>query len=148
VETALEDYAQEWVDSGICGIDEARETAAAQFADLLPDGLRTPDQLFFTGYDADTPVGMIWVWLGELYGAQAFIYDIVVAADQRRRGYGRAILSAIEDELRGRGLSSISLNVFGANAGALALYEGFGYEVVERQEKDGRVVATKMRHTF
>jgi ribosomal protein S18 acetylase RimI-like enzyme len=83
-----------------------------------------------------------------MYGARSFVYDIVVDAAQRRRGYGRAILAAIEDELRGRGIGSIALNVFGTNTGARALYESVGYDVVRSEEQDGRVVAVKMRHEF
>lgn len=149
-ETALQDYAQEYVDSSICDIDEARAVAEKSFADLLPDGRSTVDHLFLTAHDGPVAVavGMIWVWLGEMYGAQSFIYDVVVRPEQRRRGYGRAILVAVEEELRGRGFSSIALNVFAANTAAIALYEGFGYQVVERSEQDGRVVALKMRHTF
>jgi ribosomal protein S18 acetylase RimI-like enzyme len=147
-ETAVADYAQQHVDSGISGLDAALRDAHAQFAELLPEGVDTADHLFFTAYDADTPVGMIWVWLGEIYGARSFVYDIVVDAAQRRRGYGRAILAAIEDELRGRGIGSIALNVFGTNTGARALYESVGYDVVRSEEQDGRVVAVKMRHEF
>ncbi|MGH3471233.1 MAG: GNAT family N-acetyltransferase [Nocardioidaceae bacterium] len=141
-------YAQEFVDSGILTEADAAERAAGDFGTLLPEGLDSADHYLSTAFDGDQAVGMIWVWVGSKYGADSFIYDIMVDAEQRRRGYGRAILVACEDELRRRGIGSISLNVFGANTAALHLYETFGFEVVDRQTEDGRVLATQMRHAF
>ncbi len=58
-----------------------------------------------------------------------WIYDIEVVEDQRGRGYGRALLDAVEREVVARGGDSVGLNVFGANAVAKGLYESAGYEV-------------------
>jgi ribosomal protein S18 acetylase RimI-like enzyme len=129
---AVTDYAQAWVDSGILTPDEAEARAEKQFAELLPDGLDTAHHAFFTPFDGDEPVGVLWVHFDE---QRAFIYDIQVWEHLRRRGYGRAIIAALVDEARKRGARSIGLNVFGSNPGARALYDQMGFEVTSTQMK-------------
>jgi ribosomal protein S18 acetylase RimI-like enzyme len=132
---AVADYAQAWVDSGILTPEEAKQRAETQFAELLPDGLDTAQQVFFTPVDGDEPVGMLWVHFDDGGERRAFIYDIQVWDHLRRRGYGRAIIEALVDEARRRGARSIGLNVFGSNPGAKALYERAGFEVTATQMK-------------
>jgi ribosomal protein S18 acetylase RimI-like enzyme len=132
---AVSDYAQAWVDSGILTPDEAMKKAEKQFAELLPDGLDTPQQVFFTPVDGDEPVGMLWVHFDDGGEQRAFIYDIQVWEHLRRRGYGRAIIDALTEDARVRGARSIGLNVFGSNPGAKALYEQTGFEVTATQMK-------------
>jgi ribosomal protein S18 acetylase RimI-like enzyme len=47
----------------------------------------------------------------------------------RRRGYGSAILAAAEGLAAHEGWTSLGLNVFGDNEGAIALYRRNGYDV-------------------
>jgi ribosomal protein S18 acetylase RimI-like enzyme len=132
---AVGDYAQAWVDSGILTADEARQRAETQFAEMLPDGLNTPQHDFFTALDGGQDVGMLWAHFDDSGEGRAFIYDIEVWADLRRRGYGRAIVEALVELARERGARSIGLNVFGSNPGAKALYEQLGFEVTASQMK-------------
>jgi ribosomal protein S18 acetylase RimI-like enzyme len=132
---AVVDYAQAWVDSGILTPDEAKKRAESQFAELLTDGLETPEHYFWTPMDGDQDVGMLWVKIDDGGERRAFIYDIQIWERLRRRGYGRAVLEALVDETRARGASSIGLNVFGSNPGARALYAQMGFEVTSTQMK-------------
>ncbi|HSS67953.1 MAG TPA: GNAT family N-acetyltransferase [Nocardioidaceae bacterium] len=134
-EPAVVEYAQAWVDSGILTSDEALKRAETQFAELLPDGLDTETQEFFTPVDGDESVGVLWVHFDQTDERRAFIYDIQVWEHLRRRGYGRAIITALVDEARSRGARSIGLNVFGSNPGAKALYEQMGFEVAATSMK-------------
>jgi RimJ/RimL family protein N-acetyltransferase len=52
---------------------------------------------------------------------------LMVAADYRRRGVGRALLEQAVDWARDTGVRKLELHVFPHNEGALALYEGFGF---------------------
>jgi len=61
------------------------------------------------------------------------ITNIAVRADVRRNGCGKAILTALEEEARKRGLVQISLEVRVSNAAAIALYEAFGYQTAGRR---------------
>jgi len=62
-------------------------------------------------------------------------FGITVAEEYRGAGVGRAMLEALEDWARARGVWRLVLGVFENNTNARALYESLGYEVegVERQ---------------
>ncbi|TDQ45647.1 acetyltransferase (GNAT) family protein [Actinorugispora endophytica] len=55
--------------------------------------------------------------------------SLAVAPEARRRGAGRALLSAARDLAARRGARKLVLRVLGGNTGALALYRSAGYEV-------------------
>jgi ribosomal protein S18 acetylase RimI-like enzyme len=133
------EYGRNIAASGAMPEFEARAKAAEDFARLLPDGLRSEGHLFFSAYDvAATPqhddvvnaVGMLWLHLEEKSdGWHAFGYGFEVREDLRRRGYGRAVMVAAEQECRDRGVVAMQLSVFGFNRGAQSLYEQMGFEV-------------------
>ena len=52
---------------------------------------------------------------------------LMVAASQRRRGIGRALLQRAVDWARASGVTKLELHVFPDNEPALALYEAFGF---------------------
>jgi len=52
---------------------------------------------------------------------------LMVAADHRRRGIGRALLEQAVDWARGSGIRKLELHVFPYNEAAIALYEAFGF---------------------
>lgn len=132
--TADEEYAQSIASSGSMPLAEAREKSAADFARILPDGFDSDGHLFWTAYDGDAAVGMLWLKLEpSSEGMTAFGYDFSVLPELRRSGYGRAIMAAAEDECRRRGVVSVGLNVFGDNLAAQALYEQMGFEVTSIQ---------------
>jgi RimJ/RimL family protein N-acetyltransferase len=62
--------------------------------------------------------------------ASAHVADLglMVAADARRQGVGRALLGAAVDWARGAGISKLELHVFPWNEPAMQLYETFGFE--------------------
>jgi putative acetyltransferase len=53
---------------------------------------------------------------------------LMVAADRRRRGIGRALLVAAVDWARAAGVTKLELHVFPWNEPAIRLYERFGFE--------------------
>jgi len=58
------------------------------------------------------------------------ITNIATHPDARRMGLGRAVVSALLDYGKSRGLVSFSLEVRESNSAAIALYEGLGFEAV------------------
>jgi len=126
------DYAAEIVASGSASAAAATAKAAADMAELLPDGRDTPNQLFWTAYADAVDVGWLWLQLEPgLDGARAFVLDVGVHEPFRRRGHGRSIMRAAEQESRDRGAVTIGLSVFGHNHGARALYDSLGYQPTE-----------------
>ena len=128
--TMWEDYAQTRARNSGAPIEEERATSAQQRDQLLPNGLHTPDQLFWQVVTPDgASVGVLWVHV-EPAKRQAFIYQIEMAPDQRGKGYGQATLEALEATLKPLGIANIGLNVFGDNTVAMRLYTKLGYQVV------------------
>ena len=82
--------------------------------------------VFFTAWVGDEPVGRLWL---STQSTLAFVYDVEVDADQRRKGYGAAIMNAGALWCREHGHPALGLNVFAHNPGARALYDRLGYHV-------------------
>jgi GNAT superfamily N-acetyltransferase len=61
-------------------------------------------------------------------GACGHVGDLIVTPEARGRGVGRALLAAGEQWARACGYRMLTLNVFLANDGALALYKQVGFQ--------------------
>ena len=62
----------------------------------------------------------------------AFVKDLVVHQEWRRRGLGEALLRHVLDVFRARGAAGVELKVDADNASAFRLYGRLGLRVVER----------------
>ena len=116
-------YARSVAASGRSAQAAARD-AADTYTRLLPDGSATPGHHFWYAYDGDRQVGHLWI---KVTHDTAFVYNVAVEPDLRRRGYGRAIMLAAERWCHDNALTSIGLHVFAHNTGARALYEKLGF---------------------
>jgi GNAT superfamily N-acetyltransferase len=119
------DYEGELVAAGLTP-EAAAERSRRQMAELIPDGLASPGMAFFTAWVDDRPVGRLWL---STQDTMAFVYDVEVNADERRRGHGAAIMNAGALWSREQGHPVLGLNVFAHNPGARALYDRLGYRV-------------------
>jgi len=122
-------YTAKHVRAGTWSQEAAERRAAREAEELLPGGIDTPGMVLLVGETADAVVGLVWVGPAPQQRPGWWIYDIQVIAEQRRHGYGRALLHAAEREIERRGGDAVSLNVFGWNNAARRLYESSGYEV-------------------
>jgi len=128
--SSIADYAQEHVKAGNWSAEEAQQKAEEEFQQLVPDGLASKNQYFFTIEDETLPakVGILWFAVRDQGGQpSAFVYDVEIFAEFRRRGYGMQAFQALESYVRNLGLTTISLHVFGHNHAARAMYEKLGY---------------------
>ena len=90
---------------------------------------RNPDALLLVGED----VGMIVARLSaarDTHPASRHVADLglMVAAEYRRRGIGRALLDRTVDWARHVRVRKLELHVFPWNDPAIALYEAYGFE--------------------
>jgi GNAT superfamily N-acetyltransferase len=81
---------------------------------------------FFTGWAGPDAVGRLWLNVDQ---PMAFVYDVEVREEQRRRGYGAGLMNAAAIWSREHGHPVLGLNVFAHNPGARALYDKLGYRV-------------------
>ena len=134
---AIQLYAEDLIRNEAMEVDRAQQQAAREFDELLGDGLHTPGSHVLIAEDpaSGERVGHLW------YGPRSrqpdpdvvWLYDIAVEPELRGRGYGRALLRLLEDEVRASGAARIELNVFGDNLPARHLYESAGYAEMSRQ---------------
>ncbi len=61
---------------------------------------------------------------------EVHVLNVATAIEARRRGIGRALMEAAEEEGRSRGARLSTLEVRRSNGGALALYRAIGYKQV------------------
>jgi GNAT superfamily N-acetyltransferase len=105
-------------------VDEAALAWMEEKFDLDPDASRVALR------DGE-PVG-----LGNLglRGDEAWIGGVGVVPRARRSGAGEALMRALHEQARERGVRRVWLEVIVENTGALALYEKLGYELVQDVE--------------
>ncbi|MGR0318823.1 GNAT family N-acetyltransferase [Agromyces sp. ZXT2-3] len=125
---AMAHYEQARLEAG----DTPEEAAAGRRASeerFFPDGRLVEGQLLHAIRAGDDEAG--WLWLGPWNerGELWWIWDLEVHPAFRRRGIARRAMLLGEEVAREHGASRLMLNVFGYNDGAIALYEGLGYEV-------------------
>jgi ribosomal protein S18 acetylase RimI-like enzyme len=129
-------YAEQIVASGALPAEAAQEKARRDTERAFTEGLDTPGQMIFRLVAGEEPVG--WLWLavpGDGDPHMAWVNDVEVDEACRGRGFGRRAMLLAEQEARGRGMTSIGLNVHGPNTVARALYDSLGYEVMTQQMK-------------
>ena len=104
---------------------ERAEAKVARDVDhVLPQGLATPDTWIWAVEEEGRVVGTVFVGLRD---GGAWLYDVTIAEDERGKGYGRAAMTALEDEVRALGHDTIGLNVWGQNEVARGLYRSLGW---------------------
>ena len=132
MKSSIQAYAQGHVEAGNADPAEALRFAEADYKRLLPDGISSPHQHLLTVVEesSGSRAGMVWFAAGERGKPDnAFIYDLQIEPDFRRRGYGEAAMKEVESQVRKLGASRIALHVFGHNHGARDLYEKLGYDI-------------------
>ena len=65
-------------------------------------------------------------------GVRGWVYHLAVVPEQRRHGFGRAMMVAAEQRLRRLGCEKINLQIVRANAEAVRFYERIGFAVEDR----------------
>lgn len=105
---------------------------------LLPDGENTQKHYLYAiecaGFSAGF-AGYLWFFIVEKEGRDiAFLMDIFVRPEYRRKGIARKALRLSEKLLGERGCDTIRLHVEDSNSAAKNLYAGLGYVFVQRAE--------------
>ena len=130
----IQGYAEDLAESRSVSLPEALAQAEQVTMKSLPEGPQTPGQLLRTAWADGEEVGFIWTSMpGLAVPGMAWVSEIMVDEQHRRRGHGQAILEAMESELAGLEVSRLGLNVFGPNDVARRLYERLGFEVTQQQ---------------
>jgi ribosomal protein S18 acetylase RimI-like enzyme len=129
-ELAAESHARDNVSNGRWSPTDAPALARQESKKLLPEGERTAGNYLFVLRDLDANVEVGYLWYGTVArGAKkvAFLYQIYIHAQFRRKGFGRQAMHAFEKAALGTDHDELALNVSAANEAARRLYEAIGY---------------------
>ena len=120
-------YAEGMTDFADLSREDAEAKATRDVAAVFPRGLATEGIRLWVVEAEGRSIGT--VFLGVRDGG-AWLYDITIDEAERGRGYGRAAMLALEDEVRRLGYDALSLNVWGGNEVARNLYRSLGFAEV------------------
>ena len=131
INTVIDELPKEFIRAGVRDQKKAIRQTKEQIERILPNGLETPNNFLYSILDKVTSnkVGILWYEIREKEGIKhAFICDISINKNHRRKGYGTQAFQVLEKEVKNKGLSSIKLHVFGHNKLAIKLYKKLGYK--------------------
>lgn len=86
--------------------------------------LRVGRELFLVGTERG---GIVATVMGGYEGHRGWINYLAVKPAARRRGYGEAMMQAVEGRIEALGCPKINLQVRSSNAQVIAFYEAIGY---------------------
>ena len=98
-----------------------------EWTERLGRGVHSASELPIMAECDGTPCGLAWVRLDDNAPDAAHLYQMWVAADQRRQGVGRALVDAAAAWARVMGARQLELDVTSNNEAAIRLYEGAGF---------------------
>jgi [ribosomal protein S18]-alanine N-acetyltransferase len=102
-------------------LEDAEVERVASVLDL--SRLGQPDGVYLVAWDGEDPAGHVHLALTDPAEAQ----DLLVRAEHRRRGIGRALVLAAEQEALVRGFHRLRVMVSIENQAAQTLYRSYGY---------------------
>ncbi len=108
-----------------CDLTRAWNDPAADFKRAL----KGPDSTVLVGRDGKTVVASVMVGHD---GHRGSVYYVSVDPDHRKKGHGRALMTAAEAWLRERGIEKLNLMVRAGNTHAQAFYETLDFDEQER----------------
>jgi ribosomal protein S18 acetylase RimI-like enzyme len=127
---AIEDYAREDAEHKRMDPDRARSIMSAFLESVIPRGPRTEGHRMCIVEDAVTGERVGYTWWAERdldAGTAAWIYDVYIDEPHRGKGFGRALMLAVETQVREAGLGRMELHVWVDNDPATSLYRSLGF---------------------
>jgi GNAT superfamily N-acetyltransferase len=114
------------------------EPGEEQIARIVGELIGDPDTEFLLAGEPAVGVAQLRfrrsVWTGV---EDAWLEDVFVAPQARRRGSGRELVEACVDRARTRGCRRIQLDANERNTAALSLYESLGFDATTPGRFDG-----------
>lgn len=129
--TSLEHHADELMREENMSKKAAETEARKELAEMLPQGYATADNYLLNIKAQGHVAGYLW-FLTEINESvpQAFICDILVFDEYRRKGCGRSALSEMEKLAKNMHCKQCVLFVEAMNTAAMSLYTKCGYHIL------------------
>ncbi|WP_349514943.1 GNAT family N-acetyltransferase [Leuconostoc suionicum] len=129
--SSIKEYALEKVQAGSWTQEDSLDNARLTYDRLLPDGLNTPNNFFFSIINGDNVIGYIWLGPDSENKNIAFIFDFEIYDAYQNNGFGSQTISLASTKAKTLGFTSIGLHVFGTNSRAIHVYEKAGFEITD-----------------
>ena len=125
----LQEYAFNQVQVGNWRAQDAVSLARQELAEMLPQGLETPNAYLSNVIDdADQPIGMMWFFVDEGRPVKtAVLLDFFLFPQFRGKGLEGQVLAVFEKGISAVGVQRVELQVFGHKQDEVNLYDAAGY---------------------
>jgi ribosomal protein S18 acetylase RimI-like enzyme len=139
------EHARQLVRAGEVEPEQSVATAHDHLQDLRADRLREDGHEVLVARAADDGSHVGWVWLspaeflGPDHERTRWLSQITVNESCRGRGWGRAILDAVETHAALSGFDQLWLRVYDWNTVARQLYRSNGYELAAKFATDAHM---------
>lgn len=146
-EYSINDYVNDLIKSSAITMEEALAEAKREFAEMLPNGLSTQDNVLRIIVNAaeEKAVGIIWYLFETTDGIkQVFLSDFIIKEEERRKGYVSAALAEMERDARRNDCAESIIYVWKHNPPGINLYTKCGY-VTFRESDDGMYVKKRIK---
>lgn len=146
-EYSINDYVNDLIKSSDITMEEALAEAKREFAEMLPNGLSTQDNVLRIIVDADEEkaVGIIWYLFETTDGIkQVFLSDFIIKEEERRKGYASAALTEMEQDAGRNGCAESIIYVWKHNPPGINLYTKCGYATF-RESDDGMYMKKRIK---
>lgn len=128
IQKAIPEYAKDLAKASFISEESALSMSKSQFESMLNNGLETENNFLYTLKNNDEFIGTLWLILRSVGDTKSlFIGDIYINEDYQGKGFGKIIMSLIENKARELGAPYITLHVFGHNSRAVKFYESIGF---------------------
>ncbi|WP_294976463.1 GNAT family N-acetyltransferase [uncultured Leuconostoc sp.] len=128
---AVNEYATEKVAAGTWTPETAQKNAQLTYERLLPNGLDTPSNFFYSIFNESEIIGYIWFGTDNENSSTAFIFDFEIYKAYQNRGFGSKALDLVSRETKNMGYTSLGLHVFGSNSRAIHVYQKSGFNITD-----------------
>lgn len=91
---------------------------------------------FYLGIENEEPFGLSVFYSNDKTNKTAYISLIGIKATERNKGLGGWLLSRSEDKAKEDGMTQISLEVDCDNSSAISFYEGKGYTISTKSQRN------------
>ncbi|MFT8477395.1 MAG: GNAT family N-acetyltransferase [Liquorilactobacillus sp.] len=123
----IKEYASEKVTAGTWCAEEAIKLAEEEYRQLLPNGLKTKENYFYTFNIDQKMIGYLWLARSKANPEDSFIYDFAIEPEFQNKGFGTQAMGEIFIEVKKLGFKKIGLHVFGNNERAIHVYNKLGF---------------------
>lgn len=121
-----EDYIKDLMENFAYSENKAKVEAIKEVQNLLPEGINTPLQSFYTYEKDGKDIGYIWFSTKE---SAVFLLDIIILPEYQSLGFGTTMMKKLIEMLSLSDIKEIELRVSPNNERAKRLYDTLGFKI-------------------